>query len=68
MPFKVMSTFSGMSMKNNKIKTVLHEFKEKKLRSGSKKVPIVQNRDQALAIALSEARKKGAKIPRKKSK
>lgn len=49
-----------------KIKKVLHEFKEGDLHSGSKKGPKVTNKDQALAIALSEARKTGAKIPKKK--
>lgn len=49
----------------NKIKTVMHEFKGGKLRSGSKKGPVVTNPKQAIAIALSEARKSGAKIPKK---
>lgn len=44
-------------MKNSKIKKVLREFKAKKLRSGSKKGPLVKSKDQALAIALSEARR-----------
>lgn len=44
----------------------MHEFKEGKLHSGSKKGPQVENPKQAIAIALSEARKKGAKIPKKK--
>ena len=44
-----------------KIKKVMGEFKEKKLRSGSKKGPIVKNRRQAIAIALSEAKKKNPK-------
>jgi len=46
-----------------KIETVMHEYKEHSLKSGSKKGPIVTNKKQALAIALSEARKEGAKIP-----
>jgi len=48
-----------------KINKVFHEFKEGKLHSGSKKGPVVTNRKQATAIALSEARKKGAAIPKK---
>ena len=44
----------------------MHEFKEGALRSSSKKGPIVKNPKQALAISLSVARKKGAKIPKKK--
>lgn len=42
-----------------KVHKVMHEFKEGKLHSGSKKGPEVTNRKQAVAIALSEA-KKGA--------
>lgn len=49
-----------------KIKLVMHEFKTGKLHSGSKKGPIVTNPKQALAISLSEARKAGARIPKRK--
>jgi hypothetical protein len=49
-----------------KVEKVMHEFKENKLHSGSKKGPKVESRKQAIAIALSEARKSGAKIPKKK--
>jgi hypothetical protein len=49
-----------------KIETVMHEFKEHGLRSGSKKGPKVTDRKQAVAIALSSARKAGARIPKKK--
>jgi hypothetical protein len=49
-----------------KIHKVMHEHKEGKLKSGSGKK--VKSRKQAVAIALSEARKSGAKIPRKKAK
>ena len=41
----------------NKIKKVMHEYKEGELHSGSKKGRKVTNRKQAIAIALSEARK-----------
>lgn len=44
--------------KAEKIKKVMHEFEDKKLRSGSKKGPVVKKKDQALAIAYSEADKK----------
>lgn len=50
----------------SKIKKVMHEFGEKKLHSGSKKGPVVSNPKQAIAIAMSEARKKGLKVPPKK--
>lgn len=51
-----------------KIEKVLHEYKADELHSGSKKGPLVKNRKQAIAIALSESRKAGNKIPKKKSK
>lgn len=41
----------------NKIEKVMHEFKHGELHSGSKKGPKVQNRKQAIAIAMSEQRK-----------
>ena len=44
-----------------KVGTVMHEWGLGKLRSGSKKGPVVTNRKQAIAIGLSEARKAGAK-------
>ena len=43
--------------KVNKVAKVMEEFKEKTLRSGSKKGPKVTNPKQAIAIALSEERK-----------
>jgi hypothetical protein len=46
------------------VKTEMHEFKQGKLKSGSGQT--VTNRKQAIAIGLSEARKKGAKVPVKK--
>ena len=49
-----------------KIEKVMREYKKGELHSGSKKGPVVKKRSQAIAIALSEARKKGAKIPKKK--
>lgn len=49
-----------------KVEKVMHEWKKGKLHSGSKKGPQVTNPRQAVAIALSEARKKGAKIPKKR--
>jgi hypothetical protein len=50
-----------------KISKVMGEFKSGALHSGSKKGPEVTNPKQAVAIALSEARKAGAKIPMKKA-
>ncbi len=48
-----------------KIKKVMEEYKSGDLHSGSKEGPKVKSRKQAIAIGLSEARKKGAKIPKK---
>lgn len=50
----------------SKIKKVMHEMKAGKLHSGSKKGPVVTNPKQGIAIALSEARKKGLKVPSKR--
>lgn len=49
-----------------KISKVMGEFKRGDLHSGSNKGPKVTSEKQATAIALSEARKVGAKIPVKK--
>ena len=48
-----------------KVNKVMHEFKEGTLKSGSGQK--VSSRKQAVAVALSEARKSGARIPKKKS-
>ena len=49
-----------------KVKRAMHEKKKGTLKSGrsGKKV---KSRKQAIAIGLSEARKSGAKVPKKKS-
>lgn len=41
----------------SKVKKVMDEWKAGQLHSGSKKGPVVTNQKQAVAIALSEARK-----------
>jgi len=48
------------------VKKVMHERKTGTLRSGRSKKK-VKSRKQAVAIALSEARAAGKKVPRKKS-
>ncbi|MDB5141884.1 MAG: hypothetical protein JWQ66_597 [Mucilaginibacter sp.] len=48
-----------------KIEKTMHEMKEGTLKSGSGKK--VTSKKQAVAIGLSEARKEGAKVPKKKS-
>ncbi len=50
-----------MKKSEQKMTKVLREFKEGKLHSGSKSGPVVKNRKQAIAIAMSEAKKKGKK-------
>jgi hypothetical protein len=60
---------SGMAKKKTsgarKVKRAMHELKHGTLKSGrsGKKV---KSRKQAIAIGLSEARKSGARIPKKK--
>jgi hypothetical protein len=46
------------------VKEAMHKFKEGKLKSG-KSGKKVTSRKQAVAIGLSEARHKGAKVPAK---
>ncbi len=43
----------------------MHEYKHGKLKSG--RGGKVKNRKQAIAIGISEARRSGAKVPRKKA-
>ncbi|NQX54530.1 hypothetical protein HQN86_12975 [Pedobacter panaciterrae] len=49
---------------SEKVEKTMHEMKEGKLKSGSGKK--VTSKKQAVAIGLSEARKAGAKVPKKK--
>jgi hypothetical protein len=48
----------------NKVERAVHEMKEGKLKSGQSGKQVT-NPKQAIAIGLSEARKKGAKVPNK---
>ena len=48
----------------DKVEKTMHEMKEGKLKSGSGKK--VTSKKQAVAIGLSEARKEGAKVPKKR--
>jgi hypothetical protein len=51
------------------VKRALTKRKRRTLRSGKGgKGGVVKSRKQAIAIGLSEARKKGAKVPRKTAK
>jgi len=49
---------------SQKVKKAMHERKAGKLRTGSGKK--VTSRKQAIAIGLSQARRAGAKVPRRK--
>ena len=49
-----------------KVQRAMHEMKRGKLRSG-RSGRRGQSRKQAIAIGLSEARRAGAKVPRRKS-
>jgi hypothetical protein len=49
------------------VKSAVHRAKSGTLKSGKGRHPRVKNRKQAIAIGLSEARKKGAKVPEKKA-
>jgi hypothetical protein len=63
-----MPTKKTASKGRSKVKKVMHEYKEGELKSGKGgKGGNVKSKKQAVAIALSEARKSGAKIPRKKA-
>jgi hypothetical protein len=59
-----MAKYSAGSQK--KVEQSVKEMNEGKLKSG-KSGKTVKNRKQAIAIGLSEARKEGDKVPKKKS-
>ena len=46
-----------------KVEETMHEMKEGKLKTGTGKK--VTSKKQAIAIGLSEAKKEGAKVPKK---
>ncbi len=50
---------------SKRVKSAMHRKKKGTLKSGSGRK--VTSRKQAIAIGLSEAREKGAKVPRRKS-
>ncbi len=49
-----------------KVHKAIHEMEEGKLKSGNSDKKVT-SRKQAVAIGLSEARKAGAKVPKKES-
>ena len=56
---------ASKTLAQKKVKKVMHERKAGTLRSG-KSGKKVTSKKQAIAIGLSEARKAGAKVPKKK--
>jgi hypothetical protein len=53
------------SAASRSVKSAMHRKKKGTLKSGSGRR--VKSRKQAIAIGLNEARRKGAKVPRRKS-
>ena len=49
------------------VASAVRRAKRGTLKSGKGRHPKVKSRKQAIAIGLSEARKKGAKVPRKRA-
>ncbi len=49
---------------SEKVEEAMHEMKEGTLKTGSGKK--VTKKEQAIAIGLSQAKKEGAKVPKKK--
>jgi hypothetical protein len=62
MPRKKKSTRRYSPKASDQVEVEMHEMKEGKLRSG-RSGKNVTNPRQAIAIGLSKARKKGAKVP-----
>ena len=58
---------SASKASSREVKNELHRYKRSTAKSGrGGKAGRVKSRKQAIAIALSKARKKGKKVPRKK--
>jgi len=60
----VMARYGSAAQK--RVKSAMHRRKKGTLKSG-RSGKTVTSRKQAIAIGLSEAREKGAKVPRKRS-
>jgi len=54
------------SLASKKVEKAMHEYKRGELKSG-RSGAAVKSRKQAIAIGLSEARRKGGKVPARKS-
>lgn len=51
---------------SQEVEKAMHEYKQGRLKSGKSGQP-VKNREQAVAIGLNKARKRGAKVPKKQT-
>ncbi len=58
-----MANYSAKAQES--VEEAMHKFKHGELKSGKSGKP-VKSRKQAVAIGLSEAREKGAKVPSRK--
>lgn len=63
-PMKAKTKYSKKAEKT--IKKVVKKFDKGELHSGSKKGPVVTSPKQMIAIGISEAKKKGERVPPKK--
>lgn len=52
---------------SKRVESAMRRRKKGTLKSGKGRHPKVKSREQAIAIGLSEARAKGAKVPRKRT-
>ena len=52
---------------SKRVESTMRRRKKGTLKSGKGRHPKVKSREQAIAIGLSEARAKGAKVPRKRT-
>jgi hypothetical protein len=62
---KTKRRYGGGAQKS--VRSAMRRAKKGTLKSGKGRHPKVKSRKQAIAIGLSEARKKGAKVPRKRN-
>jgi hypothetical protein len=65
---KAPDTMPKLKGNPGKVEKTMHEFKKGALHSGSKRGPKVTSRKQAVAIALSQARKAGEDVAPKSKK
>src|SRR4051794_27944888 len=52
---------------SSSVKSAMHRYKRGTLKAGAGRHPKAKSREQAIAIGLSEAREKGAKVPSKRT-